>query len=469
MKKWKIALIAVFFALLALPLAAFNREEPSVSAIDNRTLTPNPFGPAADIDEERGRSAAVEDYVSDRIGFRTDLIRLYTLANDRLFGEMVHPIYEYGKDGYVFFRNAGAGPHMKAYHENFAQMVVAINDYCRSREIPFVFVFEPIKNAVLREYLPEGVDFENGWVEEFLAVLEENGVTYVDNTQTLRERTEAGEAVFNRQYNAGHWNDLGAYYGVQAILQALQEDCPGVRLNGRDEFTVEQQLNTSLMVSEFPIYEYEPVFTPVREPEDHTEELDDEVVRNEHYRYFLDWVNEPRRAEGSPRALVFQGSYLNGMGYKFLGNALGEYIAVHDYQNIFQFLYYFDLFRPECVVLEVGEYTFSDTYFTVTGVEHFCLPPVLDSWDALPEQRATLAAEELQVERGEALMTLTLPSLPEDTAYVYLTMDGDTYDLYRVGDSAWQLTVRRGTVPPLQIVAVNAEENGKTVYTWPGE
>ena len=45
-------------------------------------------------------------------------------------------------------------------------------------------------------------------------------------------------------------------------------------------------------------------------------------------------INEDRKEEGAPKALVFQGSYMNGMGYKFLENSFGEYISVHDYRNI---------------------------------------------------------------------------------------------------------------------------------------
>lgn len=34
---------------------------------------------------------------------------------------------------------------------------------------------------------------------------------------------------------------------------------------------------------------------------------------------------------------------MNGYGYKYLQNAFGEYIYVHDYQNILNFPYYYNI------------------------------------------------------------------------------------------------------------------------------
>ena len=44
------------------------------------------------------------------------------------------------------------------------------------------------------------------------------------------------------------------------------------------------------------------------------------------------------------------------MGFKFLQTGLGEYIHVHNYENVLNFAYYFNIFQPECVVVEAAEY-----------------------------------------------------------------------------------------------------------------
>lgn len=68
---------------------------------------------------------------------------------------------------------------------------------------------------------------------------------------------------------------------------------------------------------------------------------------NPSYRGFGYYQNTKMLNEGAPRTLVFQGSYMNSYGSKFLSNAFSEYIHVHDYQNVIDFAYYFNIFQPD--------------------------------------------------------------------------------------------------------------------------
>ena len=64
---------------------------------------------------------------------------------------------------------------------------------------------------------------------------------------------------------------------------------------------------------------------------------------------------------------------MNGYGYKFFQNALSDYIAIHSYDNIFDFEYYFNYFKPEAVVFEVTEYALYNTYFNKEKMANFTL------------------------------------------------------------------------------------------------
>ncbi|HCR83265.1 MAG TPA: hypothetical protein DIW07_07615, partial [Lachnospiraceae bacterium] len=97
MKKLRICMSICFFLLLLLPIITLNRKENVVSEIDNRTLTNNPFSPAYEPENgEFDLTEGIESYLEDRIGFRDDMIYGYTVLNDSLFHEMVHPTYMYG-------------------------------------------------------------------------------------------------------------------------------------------------------------------------------------------------------------------------------------------------------------------------------------------------------------------------------------------------------------------------------------
>lgn len=465
MKKLHIATIILFFAVLLIPIVTFEWGNSVVSEIDNRMLTENPFGQNLGVSDTIKQ---LDPYVKDRIGLRTGMIRAYTRLSDSIFGEMVHPTYTYGQDGYVFFRATGGGPHMGEYHRQFAAMVAEIQRYCDERNIPFVFVFNPAKTSVLSDKLAEGINYNNGWVEEFLKLLDEYGVRYVDNTVILKEKTSAGEAVFNQQYNAGHWNDLGAFYGINAVLEQLQSDFPNLHVNSKDDFEITQKLNTTLMVSEFPINEYEPIFTAKEAFLDISSELCGEVQMDEQYKTFAYRVNEAQKKQGAPKALVFQGSYINGMGYKFLANSFGEYIAVHDYQNVLNMPYYFNIFQPDCVIFEVAEYVFSDSYFSREGIKNFRLNSSLDKYEKLPRTEKKAAELSVSTEKGHALTQITVEDLPQDTLSAYLIMNGVTYDFLSRDDGSWSLSILNENccTDGMEIIAVDTSESVYTCYKW---
>ena len=261
MKKIRIIFICIFFVLIIVPVITFNWKENVVSEIDNRELTNNPFGDNYVSDGSTDLTDAIEDYLQDRIGLRDEMITAYTVLNDRLFHEMVHPTYEYGKDGYVFSKT-GNNVIFNDYHVQFANMIDKIQTYCEERNVPFVFVFNPSKSTVLQDKLADGINYNAEWVQEFKNILDEKGINYVDNTELLEDKTEKGEMVFNQKYNAGHWNDLGAFYGINNILENLKKYIPTIHVNTKDEFSITEELNETLLVSKFPIHEYEPKFTP---------------------------------------------------------------------------------------------------------------------------------------------------------------------------------------------------------------
>lgn len=452
-----------FFLLLMIPVITFNREENVISGIDNRELTNNPFGSNYNADEGVDLTEGIENYLEDRIGFRDEMIYGYTMLHDKAFHQLVHPTYTYGKDGYVFFQ-AGENISYDVFHRVFADMVKEIQDYCESRDVPFLFVFNPAKTTLLSDQLADGINYRNDWVQGFKDDLDKLGVHYIDNSELLKEKLEQGEMVFNKQYDAGHWNDLGAFYGVNQILETMKIDVPGVHVNEKNEFEITDILKTSLPVSKFPIEETVPYFMEQCDVADLTELYDAEVKRDENYPYFLYTVNAERREQGSAKTLVFQGSYMNTCGYKFLENSLGEYIAVHDYQNVTDFDYYFNIFKPEYVVFEAAEYVFFNQYFSYDRMVNMELNPALSTFKGLPAASHSLSEIVLEAEAGDTLTVIKAAGLPEDTRYAYLLTGGEVFDLKKVedGDRQWyEATIEKEKYLPDEITVEIIDKQGR--------
>ena len=495
MKKLQICVIVVFLLVLLVPVSQFNFEEHAASAIDNRMLTDNPFQrqpvsneagenqtePPAEsiptVEEQftvtyttnRDKNAKrvihsyppyselvssasvttsnltgdlttdIENYVNDRIGFRDEMILGYIVLNDRLFGKMVHPSYTYGKDGWVFDQALWVNHPFTEYHEIFADMILDIQNFCEARGVPFLFAFNPSKPAVYEEYIAEGINYDRSWVTSLLDALDERGIHYVDTTPVLREKAEEGEMVFNKQYDANHWNALGAYYGTYAILEELKKTVPTVHLTAPEELTIDESVATSLLVSQLPIQDPIPVISiDAMEVQSLTSLYNAELYRNKSYNTIFYYVNQQRIAENGPRVLVFQGSHMNGQGKLFFENAFGEYISIHNYQNVIEFEYYYSIFQPDCVIFETSEPVLSETYFNSKKMQQMDLNPFIEDVD---EKNKDSSVETISVTRSEALTSFLWPCDTDDIDYAWITINGQVYDMYRT-ENGFEVTLK---------------------------
>ena len=103
MKTLRIIVVVIFLLMIFLPLVTLNVEPQVESSIDNRMLAENPFKAGTKKQPIEKLNESIENYIKDRIGFRDQMIFWNTVINDRLFHKMVHPTYDYVKEGYILF------------------------------------------------------------------------------------------------------------------------------------------------------------------------------------------------------------------------------------------------------------------------------------------------------------------------------------------------------------------------------
>lgn len=430
MKKVNVLFLVLFAACLAIPLVCFNFEKDSVSEIDNKVLT--------ELDADQGITLEdLTDYINDRIGLRDEALNAYQVLNDRLFHEMEHPTYCYGQDGYVFLK-LEENTVDEEFIAAFCEYLSRVQTYCRDRGVPFIYCVTPSKTTVYSQYLPQGYIYDN----QFLACLYENldrcGINYVDNAAYLTE-VAAGEQIFNKQYDAGHWNDLGEFYGMNHILEEVHRYFPSVQLLELSDYDIEQVEQTTLPVSQFAISEEVPSFRYVNE--DKLTDLTDAFSDIRLSRYHTFSVTQTDREDAAlPTVLFFHGSYFN-RNIGLFNFAFGQDCSVHNYLNVLDLDYFFNIFQPDCVILESAEYATNSYYFDLYEMEEKTLNAPLESCDLSLADTVTIvdgAAEELPdlyYEQGDGsrLVNMTA-SLEAGYSFGYYISGGYTYDVEIIAD-----------------------------------
>ena len=424
MKTSKIITIFLFCAVILLPLAFFNTEVDSISSIDNRKLAGNPLKAEGSITEN------IDQFIDDRIGFRSEMIESYTILNDRIFNKMVHPSYSYGKDDYIFGSGITTGGEFEEFHLVFADMIEDIQNYCENRDVPFLFVFNPAKPAIYQDKIQEGINYNRDWVDSFFKELKKRNINYLDNKKPMVDLRDAGVKGFNTQFDPNHWNDIGAFHGTNEILKSLSEEVNHIHINDFEEFTVSKQFKTHLPDTLFPIEEEITILYPGNETNILTEEYSSELELDSIYKTFGYLINESENLENTPRLLSFQGSYMNSYGYKFLNNAFREYIFVHDYQNIINFPYYFNIFQPEVVIFEVAEYTVLDRYFNFDKMKAIDYNPALSTLREEEYEIIEVSADDFYIENGNTLSKIQWKT-DVSNAYVWILLD-EIYDMQEI-------------------------------------
>lgn len=419
MKIYRIIFVILFLLILVLPLCFMNLKPDQISEIDNSKLPEK---------STIKNVSSLENYLSKRLGFREDIINFYTKANDILLGKMVHPTYTYGKKGYVFFKTY-AETKDDEYLDTFAELVKNMQDYTTERGSYFLFVINPTKISVYSEYLPAGYNFTNYRITYLKQKLDELGVNYIDNTEYLTKLAKDTQ-VFNKQYDAGHWNDTGAFYGMNNIYKKLQSD--GIKIEQLDtnDYNVQYEKKNTLPVSEFEIDDKAPQYYIKKANYVTDNKYEDYIETSERYSYYRKTINQT--VDNDYNVLFFRGSYM-GNKEKFVSTQFKQTNYVHNYDNSINFDYYFNITQPDIVLFETVEYAIRENYYSSKEIINKTYNKNYDEFANI-EVKSILNFEtdKIKNEIGNnyknniALTTINLTK--ENFEYAYLKIEGQIYD-----------------------------------------
>ena len=354
----QILFIAVFFLLLILPVIFINLKPDQISEYENKKLAD---WPEFELTEDYMKG--VYNYINDRIGFRESAIAFYTEANNSLFKAMVNPLFMWGEEGHIYYKDKD---YISAYQrlntdrdyiDSMVDFLVKTNDYLASKDIKFLYYVCPDKKTIYPEYFPKTVHVNNE-NESVLDYLDEkmagSGVAYIDPRDVLTA-SKGDELLYNKMYDVTHWNDRGAFIGHSLIDQKVQEWFTDVPPLLPDNFDLETVHVDSLDNAKFSIDEDVPLYS-LRDDEtaDYTELLKPSMECNTD-TFYTHHIN--MTAPNNRRLLVFTDSYFQSH-QKFYDNRFKEVYFVHR-QNYDYVQYFVNLVFPDMVIFETAERSIS--------------------------------------------------------------------------------------------------------------
>jgi alginate O-acetyltransferase complex protein AlgJ len=182
-----------------------------------------------------GLISATENYLADRFGLRTTLIRWNSILRVGLLGVSPIPSVIVGKDGWLFYRSEvladgnslndhrGTIPLSDA---ELAKLWSRIQDNQRvfsEMGLPYLVVIVPNKHTLYGEYLPDRMRPYRSptrleQFSDFLRGQAMAGTLVLDLRGPLME-AKAKHPVYWK--TDSHWNSYGAYIGYREIMQRL--------------------------------------------------------------------------------------------------------------------------------------------------------------------------------------------------------------------------------------------------------
>lgn len=166
--------------------------------------------------------------------------------------------------------------------------------------------------------------------------------------------------LYDKEYDARHWNETGAIIGISAILDRLNLLDSKVGTFDISKYEAKDYINDTLVASNFEINEKTTHYNLIEDNSIYIEDLENEIKRNESFRNFTHYKNEAN--PDAPRILIFAGSYFDDKE-KFLTESFSELMKIHNYRNVLDYEYYINIFNPDIVLFKSTEYTHFDFYF----------------------------------------------------------------------------------------------------------
>lgn len=225
---------------------------PEGTSHEKRTPAKYPELQSLSLKNIKGFLANYETYFNDNFGFRNTLINLNNWIHVNLFHMSLNDKLIVGKKGWIFYRSErvndgrtindyqGKIPFSNDQLEKIGLQLELITNQLRNMNIFFLVVIVPNKETIYSEYLPDSIKkFGNKTRLEQLseALKHKSNIHFINLKEDLLNAKS--KTKYHLYYRGGtHWNQYGAFYGYQRIIDYLTPFFPEMNPFSIDDFEI---------------------------------------------------------------------------------------------------------------------------------------------------------------------------------------------------------------------------------------
>jgi len=176
---------------------------------------------------------AADQWWKERFGLRFFFVKLDNQIDFWLYER----VYEgatiaFGRDGWLYERAYIEGycrqrePSPREVVHEGLEGIRALQDALAARGVPLILLITPSKAAVYPDRLPEDACAPHGGggydYDAYRPLLDELGIRYVDGYALTEDAKPLWPEITLFSRGGVHWNNLGAYYSAEAVLDAVR-------------------------------------------------------------------------------------------------------------------------------------------------------------------------------------------------------------------------------------------------------
>lgn len=370
-KLFNILMVVGFIITITVPLITVNFSKGRISIAENRTLASFPAFKTSDGKLNTQFINEFENWFNDNLGFRDKLVMSNTKLQYDLFGTLTKTDTMIGKENWLYYitpeiledyqqLNLPDGNKLTSWGNSLEE----INQYLKSKGIPFITMLNLDKKTIYPEYYPDTIKkvghvSKREVLEEYL--LKNTSIDFFTPEDALKS-AKSKVNVYSPRFDNAHWNYYGAFIGYQELMKKVEGYYPNVKVLSWNDYNISKYTRETKIYNAVTFSE-----------EDYALNYNKESSSTQTYGLFdnfnLKYNNVAYSFNNSnkdlPKALILGDSYFYGLLIPQLAESFSELTFIHS-DNIDQLQTFVELIDPDIVIFENVERMWDHTMDVLT-------------------------------------------------------------------------------------------------------